>query len=494
VAQLPGDALANVGQDVATVGQGIFNEQQNLWRAREAMDKTAQSALESEKLYNQITTDPNIKDEDLVKNVQDGFKILHDRIGQDIKDPVTKLIYDKNFTALTVQRSIDAMTLQRSRTIDNGRASLLNSLDVMSRLVPDATGQRLDAILAQAQGNIAFAATSGLIKKEDAQQMMQQFRENAYTAKYDKQIRENPAQAFSDLQSDTNLDPIKKELLIDKAEQTIQTQAAQYLADRKAADEEAAKQRKFHMDADVTNATDAALKGQLTYQNLEDIKTKYATGGEPLSRENYEHLFDLINKPLQQPPSDPQTLSDMKILVNSADPPPLRTILDLHQNGQLNLDDRADLAVELERNKKSQAIQNRTQLEKVLADEFGADKSIHAAALKDMLSGASLKQIEETYQPVYKVSSEFKGAQNSYETALNKWENWNSQHYFRSFFSTAQNPNNDELDQRKQQFIDAAKKAHKLIGNAPNGLSEGSIHLDAQGNSAIVVKGQYVAQ
>lgn len=494
VAEQPGDAAARLGRDVAQVGSEIFNQQQQLWQARQAMDKTAQAGIESEKLYNQITTDPTIPDQDLVSSVTNGLKTLHDNIGKDIKDPTVKLIYDKNFTSLTVSRTVDAMALQRSRTIDNGRSSLETSLDTLGRLVPDATGQRLDAIMAQAEGNLSFAATSGLLSHDDATKRMIQFRDDAYTAKYIQQIRENAPQALSDLQEDTHLQPIKKEQLINSAQDHIVAQANQYIADRQKADEEATKQRKAHMDADVTGATAAALDGTYTHGELADLQAKYASGGEPLPAEKYEHLFDLINKPPMQPPSDPQTKAKMDILVHSMSPPALSTLHTAYSNGLLNLNDYTALSVDLEKNQKSLYDEGRTQNEKVINDEYSGDKEIHAAALKDLLSGASLQQVEQKYAAAYKTSSDFKHAQTSYESTLQQQQNWKTTHYVRSFASNKSNPYNDGVIRKTEELIKAAKTAHKLVGDADVGDQEGRIYTDANGTNVMAVGGKYIAQ
>lgn len=499
VAEAPGQALARLGQDIAGVGSEIFTQEQQLWQGRQVMEKTAEAAVQSRALYDQILNDPNIQDPDLAKTMQEGFKILHDRIGKDIKDPAVRFQYDEHFTRLTTGFAVDAIDQQRKRLIDHSIAASEMSLDALAKEVPTATSQRLDGIMSIAEGFLAHDVAIRSRTEAQATGRLQKFRKEAYTAHYDEQIRNDPGQAFTDLQKDTFLDPVEKEYLINKAQGQVIAQANQAINDQKAAEAEVAKQRTLTMNADITNSVSSAMNGTYTHPQLEDLRLKYNDHhGEPLPDEKYRLLFDLINKPQQQDPSDPQTLATMNILVNSMNPPPLAKLDDLHHRGLLNLNDYSALSVDVEKNRKSLFIEGLSHNGKVIDDEYGGDREIHANALKDLFKGASLKQIEDKYAAAYKTNSDFKSSQTAYESALQQRDNWNSGHFWGPLKAKVggddPNPHNDQVLRKQEQFIKAAKTAHKFVGDADPGDEEGKIYTDANGVNVMAVGGKYIAQ
>jgi len=481
VAAQPGEALASFGQDVAAVGSDIVQKQIHLQQLNDYTTGSTQAALAIDEAVRAERENPDFRTQP--ERINKAVQIITQNTLKNTLYPQVREKLQQDLEQQRVQAITNARTDSFNKERDYGRAMFLTSLDQSRNRLNTLNGMERDFELANVVGRSDATLHAGLFGQQEMGSIMKNFSSGIAEDQARIDGINDPAGTAAKLIGGHEFDAIDPTNRLQLAQQIM-------MEDEKRQNERI-KQIKEMQEGDVTVATASALKGQLTFQQLEDLKDKYARIGVPLSRENYEHVFDLINRPLQQQPSDPQTISDMKILVHSMNPPPLSTLLDLHQQGKLNLDDRAALAVSLEQNRKSQFIQNRAQMEKVIADEFGGDKEIHAAALKDLISGATLKQIEDTYQPVYKLSSDFKGAQAAYETALNKQANWKSNHFF-SFIKT--DPNQDEVTQRTEQFISAAKKAKKLMGPAPPGTPEGKIFRDPQGNSYIAVSGQYIAQ
>lgn len=405
VAEAPGQAIARLGQDVAGVGSEIFTQEQQLWQGRQVMEKTAEAAIQSKALYDQILNDPNIKDPDLAKTMQEGFKILHDRIGKDIKDPAVRFQYDQHFTALTTQFAVNAVDQQRKRLIDHGRASSDYALDVLSKEAPTATGQRLDAITSIAEGIFAHDVAMKLRNEQEATAGMIAFREQAYNAKYINQIRVNPAQAEEDLTNDTFLNPITKENLINNAHNAVLSQAAETLRQKLAEQAAAEKQFKEDRAGAVTNYISRAGRDDLSLNELEQQRIIWQ-----LSREDYSAIRDTIFKGPDLP-SIPKTDFDVDIAVHSTPPTitqqTLNAMRSSHQLDQPSFDRYSD---KLKANRdaandmsKSDLRARHTQAEQIIKSDFG---------LNGLL--ADIGNLNDVKQPLAKALEELTARSSAY--------------------------------------------------------------------------------
>lgn len=501
-AMAPGEAIARVGAQVADIGQEMLARQVQLARSRQLMEVTSTAALAANTTYETTIADPNVPNEHLADTVQKGLVTVHDKIAKGIKDPEVRLRFDENFSGLTQQHVIHATSLQREREISASVASLNTSNQTLAGLAVDHTGQQLDADMAHIEGNLSGAVAHGMISQEQAQAESHRLRTEIYSAKFTKEIRDNPFQAYKDLQDDTNLDPVKKQDFIDRAENQVEAQLRQAEAAGRQAKEEAAKQRKMQMDSEATQyeADLAQGNGKATLPRLVEMQQKYATGGEPLSRETFERLHDLTLKPEQQPPSDPTTLAGVEISVNSTTPISMSQLHNLYLSGKINLDDYAKQSVVLEKNvkelaDKSRAIANeyRAHNEPVIADLFGGDKSIHQAAQRDLNNGMKIEDIEKKYAPAYKTASsnEFKTSQRAYESAIEQQHEWASG--FHPIKHLGENPKDELVQKKTEEFLNAAKKSGNDLGLAPSGILDGISH-DKNGKLLLVVGGHYIAQ
>jgi len=190
----PGEAAARVGEEATNIGLELAHRQVQLQRSQRVMEKTAQGAEAASKLYDQILNDPTVPDNELAQRVQDGFKILHDNIGKDIKDSQVRQQYDENFQALTTQHIVHAIGVQRDRINSSAKATLDSSNDTLSNLAVDQTGPQLDAVIGQLHGNIAGAVANKLFTPEQGKKELDARLAEIQDAKGLKLIRTTPNQ------------------------------------------------------------------------------------------------------------------------------------------------------------------------------------------------------------------------------------------------------------------------------------------------------------
>jgi hypothetical protein len=307
-----------VGEDAANIGNELVQRQIELQRTQQVMDKTAQAAEATTNLYDQITNDPSIPDNQIAQKVQDGFKILHDNIGRDIKDARVRQAYDENFNSLTVQHVVHAIGVQRDRINNSAIATLNGSNDTLSAQAVDAAGQLQDALVAQIHGNVASAVAHKLITPEQGQKELGARLGEIATGKTIKAIRENPHQALADLQGNAyqDLDPVRRQDFIDQAKNQAQAQDNEVirLARQSAEDADKAATRKAELVTaqDVDLARDGKLPLTVLQQHLKDFN---------LSATQYDLVRNYIEK-APTTPSNRDTLDAMTMKVRSAYPPP----------------------------------------------------------------------------------------------------------------------------------------------------------------------------
>ena len=340
-AMQPGLAAARVGEDAASIGNDLVQRQIELQRSQQVMDKTAQAAEATTNLYDQITNDPSIPDNQIAQKVQDGFKILHDNIGRDIKDARVRQAYDENFNSLTVGHVVNAIHEQRSRINNTAITTLNGANDTLASQAVDATGPPQDALIAQIHGNVASAVANKLITPEQGRKELDARLGEIQTAKTIKAIRENPHQALADLQGNAyqDLDPVRRQDFIDQAKNQAQAQDNEVirLARQSAEDADKAATRKAELVTAqlVDLARDGKLSLPVLQQHLKD---------DNLNATQYDLVRNFIEKE-PTTPSNRNTLDDMTMKVRSAYPPASLK----GQLGQLFQDHRANPAVGLNR-------------------------------------------------------------------------------------------------------------------------------------------------
>lgn len=519
----PAEAAARLGQDATNIGLELAHRQVQLQRSQRVMEKTAQGAEAASKLYDQILNDPSVPNDQIASRVEAGFKILHDNIGKDIKDAQVRQNYDENFQALTTQHIVHAIGVQRDRINSSAKAALDTSNDTLSNLAVDHTGPQLDADIAQLHGNIAGAVANKLLTPEQGKNELDKRLADIQDAKGLKLIRTNPQSAIDFYKSDTELDPVHREIRLNQAIEQLDAQTRQARADQRFAEEQAQKLRNDSIENDSTQARLSALDGKLTHQALTELVQKYNQPGQkPFPATEAEHLFDLINKPLQENPSDPNVRKSTELAVTSVVPQiTKRELANLYRKGSLNLTDYTNLDNKLTTNlhyladeAKSDVRQRQSQAEAVLRANFGGDPAVMALALKDMAEGSMaqggtqdplklLPLIQEHYKPLMQALGgaskaaalgQFNSSRNAYANAVEAQTKWSSgiRGTIADIFET--NPNDVLVEQRKEDLLNKAKAAGKVLRPAAKGITDGTAWIQPDGVHVMAVGGEVIAQ
>lgn len=522
-AMAPGDAAARLGQDAANIGTEMTQRIIDVQRSEQVMQKTSQGAEAAAKLYDQITNDPSIPNDQIAQHVQDGFKVLHDNIGSDIKDRKVREMYDQNFTALTEQHVVHAIGLQRDRIISSANASRADANDKLTNLAIDQTGPQLDAIIGQLHGNVASAVANRQITAEQGQKELDSALKTIDTGKTLQLIRNDPAQAFSDLQDQkkyTELDPVERQRLTNYAQYQVLAKAQQTLTDLREARIEQDKLRKSDISSDDTQLTLKATEGKLTHQDLAAIIQKYNQPGmEPFPSSRVEVLTDMINKPPQNP-SDPKVLQNTELAVTAVHPTVTQSALaDLYHQGTINLPDYIRLNDKLTANlhylddhKLSAMRERQSQAEMVIRAYFGGDPQIMGHALKDMSEGSAaqggqtdpaklLQPIIDRYKPQMDVLGgasraavigRFNSAMTAYTTSVEAQKKWSSgvRGAIADTFET--NPYDDFVLQRKEDLLNKAKAAGRIL--RPTTEKDGRTWIQPDGVRVMSLGGNVIPQ
>ena len=404
-AQLPGDALAGFGRDVADIGTQMAQKQIELQRTRQLMEATSTGALAANTVYESTIADPNVPNEKLSDTVQKGLQTVHDTIAKGIKDPVVRQKFDESFSGLTIQHVVRATSLQREREISASVASLKTSNETLASLAVDHTGQQLDSDLAQLEGNLSGAVAHGMITAEQAQAESHRLRTEIYTARFVKEIRENPFQAYKDLAGDTNLGPLTRQDLLDRASTELEAQQRQSLAQQDRDEREREKAFGKVRDSAVAEMVSRARNGQLTLPDLETQRRNL-----DLDATQYDLIRNYIEKGPDHP-SDPQKLLDYTIAVNSSSAGAgLQTRLARdYTSGGLARDDYWQLQTRLAENLKhseetdGKIKARQAQAEQMLRADFGVTSPL------DQITGASKNAYAMALEELTRRSAAFSG-------------------------------------------------------------------------------------
>lgn len=494
-AQLPGEAAARFGGAATEIGQQMMDQQVELARTKNLMESNSQAEDAATSVYNATMQDRTIDPLKLAGTVKTGLETVHDKISKNIKDPIVKMHFDQNFEGVMDRHVTTATTVGFQRSIDDYNAQANTSMDTYVNASATAPADEVDHNKAQISGIIAGQVAHGALTKVQGQAELERRFGQIDHAQALASIQADPAGAAQLLRLNKwpTIPPVEREQLAHNAD----LQAARNKREDAAA---VAKQRKEAIDSEATSYEADALagNGQATFQRLSDLQKKYSTGGEPMSRETYERLYDLTAKPPQQP-SDPDTLSAVKISVNSTTPMSVSALHDLYLQRKIGLNDYTEQSIVLEKNvkelaDKSRVIsnENRSQNEKIIADEFGGNPEIHANALKDLVAGSTLQDIEKKYQAQYKGANtnDFKTARNSFDSAVKAQQTW--QRTYWGAHITDNQPLQDMVDKKRDELIVAAKKAKRILRPADPGTVEGMPWIQPDGAHVMAIAGQVI--
>lgn len=491
VAELPGDAVARLGQDASGIGEEIVQKQIHLQQLNDYTTGITSGQLAIDAAARTERENPDFRTQP--DRINKAAQII---IGNTLKDqryPEVRAQLQQQLDERRVQAVSAARTDSFNKEKDYGQSMFLTSLEADRNRLNTLSGPERDFELSHVVGKSDAALQAGLFDHVQMAQIMKGFSSGIAEDQANIDGIISPEKTAAELVSGTTYNAIEPSARLRLAQQILEQDNKRQ--------EERVKQIKEMQEGDVTSATDLALKGQLTFQNLEDLKGRYDGLHVPIDRENYEHLFDLINKPPQQPPSDPATKAWAKIAVNSMDPPSFATLSKLYNGGHgpLNLNDFTDFSVEREKNAKSLFLEGRAQTEQVLAKDFGGDAQVHADALKALQSGMTLPQIEQKFKPLVEgldglsrasVEGSFRAARTAFESAQKAQTNWNSAHYILGALGK-DNPNDAVALAKKTDYLNAASKADRDLG--PTKKPEGRI-VYQNGRTAISIGGRLILQ
>ena len=406
-AMAPGEALAGFGRDVTDIGSAMAQKQIELQRTRQLMETTSTAALAANTLYESTIADPSVPNEKLSDTVQKGLQTVHDQIAKGIKDPIVRQRFDENFSGLTEQHVVRAGSLQREREISASVAQLNTSNETLASLAVDHTGQQFGSDLAQIQGNLSGAVAHGMMTSEQAQAEGRRLIQGISSARFVKQIRINPFQAYKELEADTTLGPLTRQDLLNRASTELEAQQRQSLAQQERADREAEKAHKQVVDGVVSEMVSRARNGQLTLPDLENQRRNLG-----LDATQYDLIRNYIEKGPEHP-SDPQKLLDYTIAVNSSSAGAgLQTRLARdYTSGNLQRDDYWQLTTRLAENlKKSEETDGKikgrqAQAEQMLRADFGVTSPL------DQITGASKSAYSMALEELTKRSAAFGGSE-----------------------------------------------------------------------------------
>lgn len=522
----PGEAAASLGRDVANIGTEMTQRIINIQRANQVMTKSAQGAEAAAKLYDQIKNDPSVPDAELAQRVQEGFKILHDNIGADIKDRQVREIFDNNFQGLTTAHVVDAVSEGRRRIISAANAGRAESNDTNVNLAVTYPGGPIhDKAIADLMANTDSAVANKMITAEEGQKEKSLNLDKIEVGGVLRQIREDPSTAFADLQDPqkyTNLDAVMRQRLTTDAWNMVQANAQQALTNMRANEAEAAKIRHEGISSDVTNMRLLASEGKLTHQGLADAVQKWRPtkpGEESFPGPEVSVLTDLINKPFESP-SDQATRDWAELAVTASRPTAtVDQLQNLRSRGFLNTQDYLRYEGMLTTNlhyledQAKEAMRSREVIaEDIIRNRYGGAPLVFEQALKDLADSSAaragtkdplslLEPLQKKYDPmllevggptVAKVRQEFVSAQNALENAQKSLGNWKSVHYNRAFFGGTNQAIEDDIRIKKETLVDRAKKAKRLIGPADPGTKEDATWPRPDGSTAVVVNGQVI--
>lgn len=302
VAAQPGEAAARLGEAAANVGLDILHQQNEIRNGRKLLEALTGAQREAEDLYANQLAQPD--HEGLAAGVTAGFSKISEKYGKALKDPQTKLQFDRSFTGLTLQREVDAAHEERAREISRASAMVNEELDALSNMAVGASGQQLDSILAMTQGVLAWAAKTGIRTSEQAQKQLSAWDDEVYSAKYIEEIRTRPHQAFVDISADSHLAADKKQYFLNNAQNAIESADAEAMRQRLQQEKDREELFKKQQTAAEADYSARAQSGELSLTELEQGQKLWEW-----DRASYDILRDhVIAGP--QSPNDANTLTN----------------------------------------------------------------------------------------------------------------------------------------------------------------------------------------
>lgn len=376
-AELPGEAMARLGEAAANIGNDLAQKQIQLQRMNQFNALRTSASLQIDQLSRDEEATSQSTDQgylDHEKRVTAGLNEIQQDTLKSAKDPAVR---SELQNALDTQRQraiIEARDFQRKAAINDGRAQLSTSLLADSQRATDSTGPALADILTGAHQRITDALHVGVITPEDAAHINQSFRSGISQARALGEIRRDAVQAYADLQDSSqyqDLTPVERQHFIDQAAGQATAVQRENLADSRYQDEQATKLFNQQRDDAVTALVSRARNGQLTLPQLEEQATQWH-----LKREDYGIIRDELEH-LPTTPSNPAVLHDATIGATSVNPTVTNSQLqNWYTKGQLSRPDYLQLNEKLIANSKGAQDQTKSDIR---YRQSHAEESIKAA-------------------------------------------------------------------------------------------------------------------
>jgi hypothetical protein len=512
-AELPGEATARAGADVFSIGQQMQDREMELRRLNDYSATSAQASLAIDKAVNDEKQNPDFRTapQRIDKAIQD---ISSETLSQ-VRDPQVKAQLQDYLTKSRDVQLINARDFRRQKEIQYGRGTFANSLDASRQKAEGLSGVEYDQELAHQQGLADAAIAAGLFTPLQVKGMMDAYYVGVESDRARKRGAVDPVGTIDDLVSGKGYSHLSLDQRL--------TIARQVSADANARKRISDQARQQAMDADVTNATEQAVQGKLTLDQLDALKNKYGTGGFPLPANTFEHLFDLINKPVKQHPSDPNTSALIIRAMNNVIPAIGQDQLwNLYQlgpeNGGINLDDYTTFSNALRTRMNyvndranAQIVARAGLAEQIIESKYGGNPEVKAQAL-DSLSRtlryggttdplSILPELDSKLSPIIQAQQglpltgaigQFNSALNAYLSALQAqhrwamgWRGWVKNHI-------EQNPNDARVLDLRSDLLNKAKAAGRLLGDAAPNVPEGATWMRPDGKIVFVVGGKII--
>lgn len=512
----PYQGLADFGRASQAAGvdlTGMADKEAELRRGRQVLDATTNATLDAQDFYQkQLATPQDQLDAHvgLAGGVANGLKAIGDSYRKDLKDPAARLAFDQHFDNLTVHTILDARDEERKREISSSRAVVDNTLGALANYTANSSGAQMDSGLAMAKGTVDWAVNTNLITAEEGGKVFDNWKHGVYKGKAEQAVQSDPFRTAVEVSQGKwpDLTPTEQQTIINDAGAVIKRNQA-----------DAEKKLKDAQEASISNMSSMAKNGTLTHAYLESERTRLDIPGS-----SYDTLFDLIGKRQSEAASDSQKYTSLKL--GASHQPPIVSEADIYhanldfQAGRpgLNAQDTVDLLEERRKNAKaadsadSPISKQRSNAQQILGLRLGSDPVTHARALTELTQSpsftsglgdpvASANAIADKYQgPIDKLGgvshsvaqSNYKLYKDKYFAAINQQAKWASgiRGAIASSFET--NPNDEQVSQRKVEFVNAADAAGKVIGPAPPRSIEGAIKTLPSGRSLIILGGKMI--
>lgn len=497
-AQLPGEAAARVGSEVADIGQQMAEKQIQLQKLNDYTALSSQAGLAIDAAVTNELQNPDYRS--APERVSAAISKISSDTLKEIKDPEVAAQLNQYLTRSAETNIINARHFTNQSEINNGRSLFDASLDASRTRLAGMSGLEYAQELSHQKGLSDAAVSVGLFSPEQMQEKMQGY--HAGVAEDNAGINGlvDPIGTVNELVSGDAYDALNPSQRLAKAQQIL-TQTDK----RK---EQADKARLDSMDQDITDLTLIGRSGKLTSDQITGLVNKYRQPGEkPVAAEQVRLLSEYVNHPPLEPPSNPVDLANATRSVVSlnpnATPNDLWELYQLHQKDPsrgIDFKDYDKLSGQLDVGTRRNQDQARTlenqQLEhnaKIISDEYGGDPAIHAAAITALYAGQTLDQIHKQFDEQIKGSiGTFRGARNSYVNALQQQGVWNDSLHLATRLEGGGNPYDESVTIKAREFLETAKKANRDLGTADSSVPQGKIFL-YKGHPVMSVSGRIIA-